>query len=415
MRARVSAKRRGRRRQAADVISVQSGSVTTRICTQERNGRRYYTVAWHCAGKRERQHCATLDEARKLAKAQADRIAAGTAQSARISMVEAQNFREAQRHMVGLDIPLHAAAGEYASLRRALGERGTLQQAVEFFRLFPDAHDFRVTTATRMSASFPWVSPAINLPTQPPRRIVDAGYYDNYGVNLTALWLSKMSGWLRENTSGVVVVQVRDKVSQGARTEIDFDRLGGDDAPLDRLVWHGGSKVFRPGLQAITTPLIGITNARQWTMAFRNDEQVDLQDLLFDDEQGRDFFRTVVFECPVDVSLNWKLTEREKAILTGGFGRPDAAPREELSRIRDFMTGKDSYEFHKWRIDHRNDPTFERQLKARYDEQLRVLGVRGTERLTVRESQSLYENVVKNLKRPEMLADWWTTGRVAPP
>ena len=287
--------------------------------------------------------------------------------------------------------------------------------AVEFFRLFPDAHDFRVTTATRMSASFPWVSPAINLPTQPPRRIVDAGYYDNYGVNLTALWLSKMSGWLRENTSGVVVVQVRDKVSQGARTEIDFDRLGGDDAPLDRLVWHGGSKVFRPGLQAITTPLIGITNARQWTMAFRNDEQVDLQDLLFDDEQGRDFFRTVVFECPVDVSLNWKLTEREKAILTGGFGRPDAAPREELSRIRDFMTGKDSYEFHKWRIDHRNDPTFERQLKARYDEQLRVLGVRGTERLTVRESQSLYENVVKNLKRLEMLADWWTTGRVAPP
>jgi hypothetical protein len=33
----------------------------------------------------------------------------------------------------------------------------------------------------------------------------------------------------------------------------------------------------------------------------------------------------------------------------------------------------------------------------------------------VRESQSLYENVVKNLKRLEMLADWWTTGRVAPP
>lgn len=287
--------------------------------------------------------------------------------------------------------------------------------AVEFFRLFPDAHDFQVTTATRMSASFPWVSPAINLPTLPPRRIVDAGYYDNYGVNLTALWLSKMSGWLRDNTSGVLVVQVRDKVSQGARTEIDFDRLGGDDSALDRLVWHGGSKVFRPGLQAVTTPLIGLTNARQWTMAFRNDEQVDLQDLLFDDERGRDFFRTVVFECPVDVSLNWKLTEREKAILTGGFGQPDAAPREELSRVLDFMTGKDSYEFHKWRIDHRNDPTFQQQLKARYDEQLHALGVRATERLTAQESQNLYENVVKNLKRLELLADWWNTGRLTSP
>jgi hypothetical protein len=287
--------------------------------------------------------------------------------------------------------------------------------AVEFFRLFPNAHDFQVTTAARMSASFPWVSPAINLPTLPPRRIVDAGYYDNYGVNLTALWLSKMSGWLRDNTSGVLVVQVRDKVSQGARTEIDFDRLGSDNSALDRLVWHGGSKVFRPGLQAVTTPLIGLTNARQWTMAFRNDEQVDLQDLLFDNERGRDFFRTVVFECPVDVSLNWKLTEREKAILTGGFGRPDAAPREELSRVLDFMTGKDSYEFHKWRIDHRNDPTFQQQLKARYDEQLHTLGVRATERLTAQESQNLYENVIKNLKRLELLADWWNTGRVTAP
>jgi hypothetical protein len=223
-----------------------------------------------------------------------------------------------------------------------------------------------------------------------------------------------MHEWLRENTSGVLVVQVRDKVSQGARTEIDFDRLGADESVLDRLVWHGNSKVLRPGLEAITTPLIGVTNARQWTMAFRNDEQIDLQDLLFDrdEELHPEFFRTVVFECPVDVSLSWKLTDREKAILTGGFGRPDANPQEELSRVRDFMTGKDSYEFQKWRIDHRNDHTFQRDLKERYDEQLRKLGVAGTERLTGQESQNLYENVVKNLKRLAILADWWNDGHV---
>ena len=97
--------------------------------------------------------------------------------------------------------------------------------SVEFSRLFPEAHDFRVTTAARMSASFPWVSPAINLPTLPPRRVVDAGYYDNYGVNLTALWLAKNRAWLEANTSGVVVIQIRDHVSQESRTEIDFDRL----------------------------------------------------------------------------------------------------------------------------------------------------------------------------------------------
>lgn len=284
--------------------------------------------------------------------------------------------------------------------------------AVEFFRLFPRAHDFQITTAARMSASFPWVSPAINLPTLPPRRVVDAAYYDNYGVNLSSLWLSKMSAWLEENTSGVLVVQIRDNVSQGARTEIDFDRIQPETSMLDRLVWHGSSRLIRPGLQAITTPLIGVTNARVWTMAFRNDEQVDLQDLLFDEKRGSDFFRTVVFECPVEVSLNWKLSDRERAVLIGGFGRPDAAPRRELSRVKDFMTGRDSYEFHKWRIDHRNDPSFLRQLKERYDEQLRALGIAGTDRLTVRESQKLYENVIRNLKRLELLADWWNAGRV---
>ena len=284
--------------------------------------------------------------------------------------------------------------------------------AVEFFRLFPRAHDFQVTTAARMSASFPWVSPAINLPTLPPRRVVDAAYYDNYGVNLSSLWLSKMSSWLEENTSGVLVVQIRDNVSQGARTEIDFDRIKPEESLLDRLIWHGGSRLVRPGLQAISTPLIGVTNARVWTMAFRNDEQVDLQDLMFDEKRGSDFFRTVVFECPVEVSLNWKLSDREKAVLIGGFGRPDATPRKELSRVKDFMTGRDSYEFHKWRIDHRNSPTFPQQLKERYDEQLRALGIVDTGRLSVLESQKLYENVIRNLKRLELLADWWEAGRV---
>lgn len=281
--------------------------------------------------------------------------------------------------------------------------------AVEFFRLFPKAHDFRVTTAVRMSASFPWVSPAINLPTLPPRRVVDAAYYDNYGVNLTALWISKMSSWLKENTSGVVVVQIRDNVSQGARTEIDFDRLGPDSA-ADRFVWNAGGKLLSSGIQAVTTPLSGISNARQWTMAFRNDEQVDLLDLLFDDERGRDFFRTVVFECPIEVSLNWKLTAREKGVLASGFGRADALPRDELSRAKDYLIGKDSYEFHKWRIEHRNDETFQIQLKQRYDEQLQTLGFTATDRLTLRQSQALYENVMKNLKRLELLADWWREG-----
>ena len=57
--------------------------------------------------------------------------------------------------------------------------------ALEFFRVFGKEGDgLTLATAARMSGSFPMVSPAVNLPTRPPVRVVDAGYYDNYGVNL---------------------------------------------------------------------------------------------------------------------------------------------------------------------------------------------------------------------------------------
>jgi hypothetical protein len=55
------------------------------------------------------------------------------------------------------------------------------RSAVEFFRIFPEAWPtFSLQTAVRMSATFPLASPAVSLPTEPPRRVVDAGYYDNY-------------------------------------------------------------------------------------------------------------------------------------------------------------------------------------------------------------------------------------------
>src|SRR5207245_1152127 len=56
---------------------------------------------------------------------------------------------------------------------------------LEFFRLFPEAwKTFLIASAVRMNASFPYVSPAVNLPSDPPRRVVDAGYYDNYGIQI---------------------------------------------------------------------------------------------------------------------------------------------------------------------------------------------------------------------------------------
>ncbi len=62
-----------------------------------------------------------------------------------------------------------------------------------------------------MNASFPYVTPAVSLPTTEPRRVVDAGYYDNYGVNIASSWLSQdvVQKWVKEQTSGVIVIQIR--------------------------------------------------------------------------------------------------------------------------------------------------------------------------------------------------------------
>ena len=37
---------------------------------------------------------------------------------------------------------------------------------------------------------------------------MDAGYYDNYGVNLAAAWAYQYRDWIRNNTSGLALIQI---------------------------------------------------------------------------------------------------------------------------------------------------------------------------------------------------------------
>ncbi len=63
--------------------------------------------------------------------------------------------------------------------------------------------------AVRMSATFPYVTSSVTLPTDPPRHVVDAGYYDNYGVNLAAAWIVSHRVWIKKHAAGVMVIQIR--------------------------------------------------------------------------------------------------------------------------------------------------------------------------------------------------------------
>lgn len=183
--------------------------------------------------------------------------------------------------------------------------------AVEFFQLFPDRErTFKLSTAVRMSASFPYVSPAVELPTIPRRRVVDAGYYDNYGVNVAASWLYHHRDWLAQHTSGVVLIQIRDSASERRRLY----------ANAEKDTWN-----LAKGLEWLTGPIVGASNALQSIMSFRNDEQVHVLNDYFNDDR-RDFFTTVVFESKVEIALSWHITREEiQHVLSGFDSHPDSS------------------------------------------------------------------------------------------
>ncbi len=68
----------------------------------------------------------------------------------------------------------------------------------------------RFSSVLRASATFPFVMPMITLPTIPEIQLMDAGIRDNYGSKTMMLYLHSLKDWIQENTSGVIIVEIRD-------------------------------------------------------------------------------------------------------------------------------------------------------------------------------------------------------------
>ena len=89
--------------------------------------------------------------------------------------------------------------------------------AVDFVSFFnkQDPYNIRMLSALRMNATFPIVLPNVWLPSNPVIDVMDAGLRDNYGQETTLRFLSSFDDWIKENTSGVVVIQIRDRQAGG--------------------------------------------------------------------------------------------------------------------------------------------------------------------------------------------------------
>ncbi|MGV3632418.1 MAG: patatin-like phospholipase family protein [Bacteroidota bacterium] len=92
----------------------------------------------------------------------------------------------------------------------ASGNLTNMYENVDFRSLFRRNSDVRFLSVLRMSATFPLVLPMVSLPTKPEMHVMDAGIRDNYGGKLTMEYLYALEDWIRENTSGVIIVKIRD-------------------------------------------------------------------------------------------------------------------------------------------------------------------------------------------------------------
>lgn len=98
-----------------------------------------------------------------------------------------------------------------------------VQDSMRSPRMEPDAIDFvsffekqnpynlRVLTALRMNATFPVVLPNVWLPSKPVIDVMDAGLRDNYGQETALRFLTFFDDWIKQNTRGVLIVQIRDR------------------------------------------------------------------------------------------------------------------------------------------------------------------------------------------------------------
>jgi hypothetical protein len=122
----------------------------------------------------------------------------------------------------------------------------TLADAVDYTSFFSkqDPYNLRMLTILRMNASFPIVLPNIWMPTKPVIDVMDGGLRDNYGIENTMRFLSQMQGWVEKNTSGVLVLQIRDRMDGGWENPYEYDDLVGNAVKPLFLLQHNWYKMM---------------------------------------------------------------------------------------------------------------------------------------------------------------------------
>lgn len=181
---------------------------------------------------------------------------------------------------------------------------------IEFLSFFKDqgSENLRFLSGLRMSAAFPYITPNISLPSDPPLDIMDAGVTDNFGISDATQFLFAFKDWIAENTSGVIIVSIRDSEKDGPiERKSNLSLLDKSTLPISSIYQNFES------LQDITNDN-KIEFARSW---FKGTiDRVDIQyiprEYIAENISKTDSLK---LDNVKRASLSWRLTSKEKQSL----------------------------------------------------------------------------------------------------
>jgi len=153
-----------------------------------------------------------------------------------------------------------------------------------------NAQNLQFPTVIRMNATFPFVLPSIEMPAKPDIDVMDGGLRDNFGHETSLRFIDFFKPWLKENTSKVVIVEIRDRSAEDWNRPYEVSSI----------------------LGLITKPMLLLQNNWFNIQDYYEKDQVNY--ML--NNYGPDLYKTTFsYEAPensVSASLSFHLTAAEK-------------------------------------------------------------------------------------------------------
>jgi hypothetical protein len=185
--------------------------------------------------------------------------------------------------------------------------------AIDFSALFHNQQpeNLRILTALRMNATFPYVLPNVWLPSEPVVDVMDAGIRDNFGQETSLRFIDNFKDWIQENTGGVLVIQLRDRLNDNWQQPFETKSIGDMIVTPATMLQHNWFK------------LQDIFQTDQYNYYKREDSSIDRVMIMYMPEKSEK-----------GAALNFHLSAREKRDILQSFNSPVNQPALDLIRKR---------------------------------------------------------------------------------